>query len=90
MVASGLVSVFEEVEPFFSVAGTFPLPAGFTGSFLETLTLAAASTKSLLDATGGPSFDAFLFASTYSKNVILVICFQLVGSKQVISTTYYN
>ena len=64
MVASGLVSVFEEVEPFFSVAGTLPLPAGFTGSFLETLTLAAASTKSLLDATGGPSFDAFLFAST--------------------------
>ena len=83
MVASGFVSVFEEVEPFFSVAGAFPLPAGFTGSFLETLTLAAASTKSLLDATGGPSFDAFLFASTYSKNVILVICFQL-GSKQVL------
>ena len=89
MVASGLVSGFEEVEPFFSVAGTFPLPASFTGSFLETLTLAAASTKSLLDATGGPSFDAFLFASTYSKNVILVTCFQL-GIKQVIITTYYN
>ena len=62
--ASGFVSV-EEAEPFFSVAGAFPFPEGLTGSFLETLTLAAASTKSLFDATGGPSFDALLLASTF-------------------------
>ena len=69
--ASGFVSVVEEAEPFLSVAGAFP--EGFTGSFLETLTLAAASTKSLLDATGGPSFDALLLASTYFQKMFNII-----------------